>query len=599
MRTGTKKKEEKEGSRAMPPPTFTNPPRAGQRKKLYPHALDLNRFSIKELHNRELSIRAASVKFRELPNWTEKLKNRSFVTNWLRQRQQDDFEDYEDVKDPYLKPFVWGRDDVTMWFNELAAYKHYVRKLQKQGLRIEPDAEAVWRGDGLVEEEVRRKLIDAATILESIPEAEKLWRKSQDSGPVVLDLVDPSMWPIIYHRTATADGLPLYRPSHTNDDDLRASNPMYCWLPSEFEVSEDGESTKIASYVNNLASPRDEMIVIPILEKIFTAFVPLFNHVLAETERQLWTTSRCIDPSPWKSRVNDGMIVASKEKCTEASEKLLNEMENSGQISDTFEGIGDFANRRPKGYESMFPIKNSIKLIPDAIWKPPRAPKLNRLEGKMSKVIVSMVNIMLSPENPEYKAEEWRLNGFRNERIIATGVYYYAQKNINETYLALRRRSFGKSTCAPREIESVRTKENRAIVYPNFYEHRIPNFTLADKTKPGYSKMLVFHYCDPCQLHNLPTTEQIHPQQPQVLEDRLRHSKLGALPEEVFSQILSYLSITMISREEAEEYRSEMIQWGRDWVHDGDGYYSEHERDHYFGADPNGYEFAYSSEDDD
>lgn len=78
------------------------------------------------------------------------------MVNWLRQRQQADFEQHDDVNDPYLKPLVWGRDDVTMWFNELAGYEHYVRKLQKMGLKIEPDAEAVWRGVGLLMRELGR-----------------------------------------------------------------------------------------------------------------------------------------------------------------------------------------------------------------------------------------------------------------------------------------------------------------------------------------------------------------------------------------------------------------------------------------------------------
>ncbi|KAK6504313.1 hypothetical protein TWF506_002516 [Arthrobotrys conoides] len=571
------------------------------RKKLYPHVLDLTRFRLKELHDRELSIRAASVEFRDLPNWTEKLKNRSFVTDWLRERQRIDFEEYEDGKDPHLKPLVWGRDDVTMWYNELAAYKHYVRRLQRQGfLGIEPDAEGVWRGDGIVDEEVRKGLVDAAAILENVPEDQQLWREPQSSSssPVVLDLVDPSMWPIIYDQTPATNGLPLLGPSYHNDEELRASDPKYCWLPSEFKVSEDGKRTKITSYINNLASPREEAVFKPVLEKIFTAFVPLFNHVLAETEAQLWTGSRCIDPTPWKSRAHDGTLVASKEACMKASTELLDQMEKTGQMSDTFEGIGVLAHSRPEDYQSMFPIKNSLNLIQDAIWKPPKPSKLKRLEGRTAKVIVSMVNIMLSPENPEYQAEEWQLNGVRNERIIATGVYYYAQENINETYLALRRRSFGRAKITPREIEWVKTKENRAIVYPNFYEHRIPSFTLTDKTKPGHSKMLIFHYCDPCELHGLPTTKEIYPQQPHVFESRLRSSKLGNLPEEIFSQIINYLQIATISRKEAEDRRYEMNQWRKSWVHDGDGYYSEYERDHYYGMDPIGYGFAYSSEDE-
>ncbi|KAK6343001.1 hypothetical protein TWF718_008379 [Orbilia javanica] len=559
-----------------------------ERKKPYPHVLDLARFRFKDLHNQELSIRAASLEFRDLPDWTEKLKDRKFVTDWLRGRQQQDFEEYDDVDDPYLKPLVWGRDDVTMWFNELAAYKHYVRRLRKQGVRIEPDAEAVWRVDGPVGEGVRRRLVDGAALLEN----------ALEDQTVIQDILDPSMWPIIYGKTTTVDGYIIQGPDTTKDEDLRASNPNYCWLPSEFKVSEDGGSTKITSYVNNISSLQQESTLLPIFEKVFTAFVPLFNHVLAETERQLWTLSRCIDPTPWKSRVNDGVLVASKDACVKASNELLDQMETSGQMKDTFEGIGVPASPRPDGCSSMFPVKNSLRLIPDAIWKPPKISKFNRLEGRTAKVIVSMVNIMLSPENPEYQAGGWSLNGFRNERIIATGVYFYDQENITETYLSLRRKGFGRHKPTTREIERVRTKQNRAIVYPNFYQHRISSFNLLDKSKPGHTKMLIFHYCDPSEPHTLQTTTEIHPQQPNHFEDLLRNSKLGSLPEEVFSQILAEISLSKISLDDARGHRWAMINWKESWVHDGDGYYSEHERDHYYGSDPNGYGFAYSGEED-
>ncbi|RVD84617.1 uncharacterized protein DFL_006357 [Arthrobotrys flagrans] len=249
------------------------------------------------LHNRELSLRSASFEFRDLPNWTEKLKDRSFVVNWLRQRQQADFEQHDDVNDPYLKPLVWGRDDVTMWFNELAGCVE---------------------GGGFVDEGVGKRSIDGAAILESVPEDQKPWPPSQNSDKMVLDLLGPSAWPITYRQTTTVNGFTI-------------------------------QTT--AGYHQDLKSQKME-----------------------------------------KQKQND-------------------------------------------------------------------------------------------------------------------------------------------------------------------------NYGLIDKSKPGYTKMLIFHYRDPCQLHNLPTTKQIHPQQPHTFEDKLRNSKLGTLPEEVFSQIFEYLSISTIPFGEAKEHLNAMNEW--------------------------------------
>ncbi|KAK6532806.1 hypothetical protein TWF281_006980 [Arthrobotrys megalospora] len=579
----------------MPTPVNTD---VKERTKPYPHVLDTHRFRFKELCERELSIRWASVAFREQPDWTEKLKDRSFVVDWLRQRQQSDFDQYSD-SDPTLKPLVWGRDDITMWFNELAAYKHYVRRLQKQGLKIEPDTEAVWRGDELVDEKTREELIDAAATLENMPEDQKLWRPH--TNEMIFDLVDPSMWPIIYNQTTTPEG---NRIDNYSSDGRKFSSKMYCWLPSEFEISGDGKNTKIASYINNLASPQEETVFVPILERVFTAFIPLFNHVLAEVERKLWAGSRCVDPTPWRSRVHDSTLIASKEACMQASKNLLDQMEKDGTMTDDIEKIGVPIHPKPKNnteYRSMFPVKNSWRLISDAVWKPPKISRFNKLEGRTANVIVRMMNIELSPENPRWDGEEWHLDGTLNERIIATGVYYYAQENIGETYLALRRRDRGIQATVPIEIEWIKTKENRAIVYPNFYEHRIPAFSLIDKTKPGYSKLLIFYYCDPWQRSALPTTRIVLPQQPGQFEDMLRKSQLGSLPEEVFSQITSYLPLITITAGEAREHRLQMIA-EKEALANSRGFLDddpEDERSHYYGTNCDGYEPQYSSEDDD
>ncbi|KAK6335894.1 hypothetical protein TWF730_003268 [Orbilia blumenaviensis] len=618
----------------MPPTT---------RKKPYPHALDLDKFHFSDLHARELSLRSASLDFRDLPDWTQKLKDKSFVANWLRDRQNADFGLFSDdngdddngdgneskhgFKDPRYKPLVWGRDDVTMWFNELAGYKHYVRRLQKQGVNIEPDVEAVWRLDAPVGEDVRGRLVDAAATLENIPEDQKLWRPSSfpscsclspdhtDHGGV-LDLLDPSMWPIIYGRTINiTNNFPIEDPQsqpqpYSSRSAKRAMNPFYSWLPSEFTISPDGKSTKISSYINNLSSPHHEALFYPILEKVFTAFIPLFNHVLAEIEQQSWVGSKCIDPTPWKTRVDDGVLIATRSECMKASEDLLTQLETTGDMKyDPFEGLGVpmGGGAKPEGYADMWPVKNSLRLVSDAIWMPPKASKLRRLEGKTAKVVVAMVNIMLTPEEPEYLEGGWGINGMLNERIIATGVYFYAQENITETHLALRRRNFNTARSSnTTEIEWVRTKENRAIVYPNFYEHRIPSFSLLDRTKPGYSKMLIFHYCDPWELHDLPTTSQILPQQATAFETTLRRStKLGSLPEEVFLQIIDYLPYNTLTFEQAADLRKDMNERKEIWMRediggcgddDDDDDCGGGERGHYFGVDGRGYERAYSSD---
>ncbi|KAF3277763.1 hypothetical protein TWF970_005016 [Orbilia oligospora] len=210
-------------------------------------------------------------------------------------------------------------------------------------------------------------------------------------------------------------------------------------------------------------------------------------------------------------------------------------------------------------------------------WSPPRITSQIKLEGKAAKVIVKLANIVLTPNNPEYNGGSWHIEAMKNERILATGIYYYAQENITDSTLSFRRtarvdqdsqwsdsywsrlHAMG-NTYGVQELGEIQTKENRAIVFPNVYQHRVSPFTLIDPKKPGYRKILAFFLCDPG--HDVPTTETVMPQQPEQridLEKSLREGPLGGLPEEIFQGIVGELP-PLITLDEARGYRSELME---------------------------------------
>src|SRR3954467_1245626 len=101
------------------------------------------------------------------------------------------------------------------------------------------------------------------------------------------------------------------------------------------------------------------------------------------------------------------------------------------------------------------------------------------------------------------------------------------------------------------------------------FQHRVSAFSLADPTKPGHRKILVFFLCDPTAAgdHVWPrfetnfdpqviSTSSVHPQQPYHEAERIAAllSTFGtAVPEEVFQMVLSHLP-PAISKSEAREY---------------------------------------------
>jgi hypothetical protein len=52
-----------------------------------------------------------------------------------------------------------------------------------------------------------------------------------------------------------------------------------------------------------------------------------------------------------------------------------------------------------------------------------------------------------------------------------------------------------------KNLGSVLAKEDRILVFPNIFKHRIDRFELLDPTKPGHRKILCFFITDPNNPH--------------------------------------------------------------------------------------------------
>ncbi|RVD87213.1 uncharacterized protein DFL_001456 [Arthrobotrys flagrans] len=503
-------------------------------------------------------------------------------------------------------------------------YKPFVDEAKKKPelYGLEPDMDCVWRSDSLVDEELRKELIDAVATLENVPDDQKDWHPG--SNGQVLDLVHPSLWPIIYGRSISLiDGKPIELPDSAIEDNF---SDRFSWLPSELEIGADGK-VKIVSYINNLSTGDQQKLFYPILERIFQRFVPLFNHVLADLHRRFQHWSRVDSPD---SYTHDGEEVEwlffepHKEKFNELlgqferGEELTVKMEDFiHEFPDTPEGdrlrddIGDDYWEEPEDDEddgddekkekrdtAPYQVRDLGDLKLNRIWTPPNITEEIKLEGKTAKVIVKLANIILTPENPQYEGGSWHVEAMMNERIISTGIYYYAQENITNSELGFRRtidsmedmgwslpqdsnwttvHNMSSSGNTVQEIGGIKTKNNRAIAFPNIYQHQVQPFELVDKTKPGYRKVLVFFLCDPSKENEVPTSRVVAPQQPEArkdLVDTLRQGPLGDLPEEVFHLIVEALP-PVVTREEAEKYRGELMEERSSFINDSEAVQGE------------------------
>ena len=290
---------------------------------------------------------------------------------------------------------------------------------------------------------------------------------------------------------------------------------------------------KIESYINNL-HPRIHKDLYKTLEHIFERFVPLFNKTL----------TAALYPRP--NRIYDCIVYPEEEKTEE-----------------------DFANEDE--YSEWYGARQPITLKVPEFQSPPKPETLVDLKGRRVQVITKLANIHLTPAKSKYNGGVWHVEGMDNERIIATGIYYYDNENISKSRLQFRqaigepdyeqyddigvKSIYGLSDEDPmvQNWGGVVTKEDRCIVFPNLYQHKVQPFMLANPKKPGHRKILCFFLVDPAT--PILSTAQVPPQQADWFT--LEVDPDGTLPKEIQDAIDKGLPTTLAA---AKSVRRELMR---------------------------------------
>ncbi|KAF9920446.1 hypothetical protein FBU30_009720 [Linnemannia zychae] len=491
----------------------------------------------------ELNMMALSNAIREKPQWWLKYKDPEIAAKWREEAAGNDRSlRYR------LRPA-----EMDYVFKELEWYAVRRQEQIDNGVEVTIDVgvEGTRRADGLIPEDLKKKLLECIKKLEDIPDHLKDWHPG--SNKQVLDLVHPSLFPFIAGRTLVTkeEAAPalewigagaILKTAPISDSrylpDYSCSN-KFQWLPTDFEVTQKGQ-TRAKSYINNL-HPEIHKDMYPVLEEILESFLPMFEEVLGEMEvinskpKRLHT-----DPFNWH----------------EGEEPALDDMD-----------WWDFhRNRVPK------PLEIPEFEIPDEI------PKYDLVKpGSRLQVIVKLANIELTPENPSYDGGVWHVEGMGNENIVATAIYYYHSENITESRLNFRieveEPEYAQSDEAGvsfmydlrddepqvQYLGGVITKEDRCLVFPNIYQHQVQPFSLVDPTKPGSRKILVFFLVNP-EIPILSTTN-VPPQQAAWVNRRDSISNIFSckLPPELVNEIDSVVDWP-IRIDEAELHRAELMK---------------------------------------
>ncbi|KAJ2781970.1 hypothetical protein GGI15_003061 [Coemansia interrupta] len=542
------------------------------RQKFWPKAIYEVKPAIVETRSQK-HVRQMCDAIRAKPNWTEKLKDAGIRTRWSAEAKTNG------LNDPEL---AYALDKLN-----------YFASLHTPGSNIGMSTvEQVWVSDSLIDQETEAQLKEYVAILEDVPDSKKDWHPNSNNQ--VLNLIHPSLFPLIYSRSriltspipSPSDALTLscfgqapgnhdawrtfLKEHYKNAEDSSTSEYFmpnkpalgpyqyvlkpenkFCWLPTEFDVAEDGKAT-IMSYINNL-HPIKHAKLYPTIADIFSRFVPLLEQALTDIAHP--RPEYKIDPADYEAYM---------------------ELEPDYKEGDQYY---DYEKKREQ-WEVMYAMTEK-KPLP--FVAPDRPTVSYSLRGRRLQAIVKMSNIILSPEKPEYEGGTWHVEALENERIIATGIYYYDIENITESNLAFResvdamtiryeqfREDMIKAdydigideedpecVLVSQHLGQVEARNGRCIVFPNIYQHRVSGFKLADPTKPGHRKIFAFFFIDPST--RIPSTEIVPPQQQEWWSGTfMKTGRLAELPGLIKDGIFENVDFP-ISLKDANSVRLELM----------------------------------------
>ncbi len=426
----------------------------------------------------------------------------------------------------------------------------------------------VCQSSSLIPTDLKQALVGAVAILESVPQEEKDWHLG--SNRRVLDLVDPSLY-------CLRIGASLF--NRPQDDRSSSSDPLvectwneykktrkgeygqeyeyqwvssvqvsqdFQWLPTDFTVATTGEVT-CQGYINNL-HPIEHQVLYPPITSILQHFIPMFEKVLSDASNPEPPLLIHVDPMSWYDHL---------------------EFHCYNWVDGCGHDHGDW-----------WPF------VPEPpLFKPPSTEERIEvnLKGRTLQVIIKLANIVLTPKKPKYPGGAWHIEGMLNERIVATGLFYYACKNITESRLAFRAQvgaeedgsglPYDHHDCdgyssvfgleegeqLNQELGHIVAVKDKCIAFSNRWQHRVEPFELVDRSKRGVQKILSIFLVDPsCRVHS---TSDVPPQQRAWYENEMeRIPALRELPRELYDMIASYALAGTLCREEAEEVRKKVMK---------------------------------------
>ncbi|KAM0346281.1 hypothetical protein ACHAPU_005708 [Fusarium lateritium] len=457
---------------------------------------------------------------------------------------------------------------------------------------LDVNATAV-KSDSLVDEDLRRRLQAAFSTLRQDQNDDPDWHPRTNDK--VRNLVHPSLYPFVSGRSrlfldevvgvqdavhrwsgkgevipkdSKSSGIPaVQRSARAFDTITPAVSDTYQWLPSNVKFQEDG-SVKFTSYINGL-HPNKYPEIYETIETLVEKALPAWDFCLKQASNYLTYAKpsnegdRAITAGRKESRFPRPVspddeneenwtpyfeVFKRDERArrgeAEKHESISNPASSDSEDNEEDEDEDETEILSEGGHHYYGPRE---KVAWEAIRQPvqPPAPEFEAVDYgvksgdslrerfKDIQIIVKMASIELTPDEPNFPAGSWHVEGQQNEHIIGTALYYLDSENVTPSHLQFRMQtiydedyavgqdSFGwmervygtalRDAQAVQRYGSVETKQGRLLAFPNVFHHRVSPFELQDKTKPGHRRFIALWLVDPYQ--RVINTGNVPPQQ--------------------------------------------------------------------------------------
>ncbi|KAK2473922.1 hypothetical protein H9L39_13882 [Fusarium oxysporum f. sp. albedinis] len=254
---------------------------------------------MRKIGNREVCMLKLEEEITNKAHWWEKVLNTDIVSKWKQGALQMPWASYQHNGD-----FTSKMADVC--FKDLAAKAKIYQ--QTKLIPVMESSSCVIKSDTLLPNELKQRLRAAAALLEDVPGSQRDWHPGSDEK--VLDLVHPSLWPLVFGRSRiisdkhiTLDkcldhcgsGKVIPEPkrphlrmpdglrSFTEDNDKRALSLRYQWLPCDVDLA--GGRPRIKSYINNLHPVRYKAIY-SLIEELIARSLPAWDIVCRSARKE-------------------------------------------------------------------------------------------------------------------------------------------------------------------------------------------------------------------------------------------------------------------------------------------------------------------------